>query len=869
MNRRFFALRCVAGVALSVVFLFSALGSGVAAPPPPEGGIPEPYPGTDVYPAQIWVEDEQAMQVLYDLGVDIDFVRLLVAGAAYPRLVRVYVTPIEAKRLQEMGLNAMPIPNESVRAWALYGPKDGVQQPSTWPTFAQITTRLQSIASNYPQIVRLVSIGQSVQGRDLWCLKITDAPDVAEDEPEVKFSSTIHGDEPTGMEMTLRLAELLTSNYVAATPDPELKTLVDELEIWLCPLSNPDGYVNNSRYNAHSQDLNRNFPDPIQDGEDSPVGREVETQAMMQFGTQHRFVLGANYHGGAQVVNYPWDGWTSSQQLPPDNAEFINFSTGYAQRNDDIWNYPDPARIIQGADWYVVYGGLQDWSYYWHSEQHVTIEVSSTKAPPYSQMNTFWDHNQEAMVWWLGRALVGARGLVTDAQTGQPLDAKVWVVRQRDIPALTDPLVGDYHRLLLPGTYTLRAEAFCYQPQTVQVTVADGAATIQNFALQPAENHSLQGVVTDMASGEPLAAQITLVGTGYHAESDPLTGQFVLDVCDGTYEVLVDAPYYRQQTRTVTVSGGTLVENFALERVPCTLLVDDDGTQSYETYYQAALTANAEAYDVWQVSQSGSPSLDVLKDYGRVIWLTGATSSNTLTPADQAALSAYLDQGGRLFVTGQDIGYDIGTDAFFGEYLHASYYNDDTNLSSLTGAEYLNGVSVSLGGDGVSQAYPSDIGPLNGAVTVLNWPSPYHSGGVAFTSAVYRMVYFAFGFEGINTAAKRNQVMQLTLDYLGGCELPPPPPHAAFTASVTQGTAPLSVDFQNQTTGTYETLVWDFGDGSGSSEENPTHIYATAGIYTVSLSVAGAGGSDVAELVITVNDPPLVVKKLFLPGLLR
>lgn len=855
---------------LLVFMLFACvLRVVVAAPPPPDEVLPEPYPGTDVYPAQVWVQDANQMNVLYALGVDVDFVRNVNWGSAYPKLVRVYVTQPEAMRLQAEGLQAMPIANESVRAWALYGPQEGVQQPNTWPTLAQVEARMQTIASNYPQLVRLVSIGQSVQGRDLWCMKITDAPDLAEDEPEVKFSSTIHGDEPTGMEMTLRLAELLTSNYTATSPDPELKTLVDELEIWLCPLSNPDGYFNNRRYNANGEDLNRNFPDPIQDGEDLPLGREPETQVMMQFGAQHRFVLGANYHGGAQVMNYPWDGWTSSEVRPPDEAEFIAFCTGYAQRNDDIWNDPDPARIIQGADWYRVYGGLQDWSYYWHSEQHVTIEVSSVKAPPYSQMNTFWDHNRDSMIWWLGRALVGARGLVTDAQTGQPVDAKVWVVREDDIPALTDPSVGDYHRLLMPGTYTLRAEAFCYQPQTVQVVVADGAATVHNFALQPAEQHSLQGVITDVMSGEPLAAQIALVGTEYLAESDPLTGQFALDVCDGTYEVRVDAPYYRQQTRTVTVIGGMVDEDFALERVPCTLLVDDDGEQMYEAYYQTALTANDSEYDLWRVSQVGSPSLEVLKDYGRVIWLTGAQSDATLTPADQTALAGYLDQGGRLFISGQDIGYDIRTDSFYGQYLHATYYNDDTNLSSLTGAGYLNGVSVSLGGDGVSQAYPSDIGPLNGAVTVLNWPSPNHSGGVAFRDTVYRMVYFAFGFEGINTAAKRNQVMQLTLDYLGGCEMPPPPPQAAFTASVTQGIAPLSVDFQNQTMGVYETLAWNFGDGSGSSENDPMHIYLMAGVYTVSLSVTGPGGSDEAELVITVDAPPMVEKKLFLPGVLR
>ena len=82
---------------------------------------------------------------------------------------------------------------------------------------------------------------------------------------------------------------------------------MNEEEIWLCPIYNPDGYVAGSRYNAHGTDLNRDYPDPIIDPIDDPAGREPETQAFMYFGYGHRFVQGANYHGGALVVNYPWD----------------------------------------------------------------------------------------------------------------------------------------------------------------------------------------------------------------------------------------------------------------------------------------------------------------------------------------------------------------------------------------------------------------------------------------------------------------------------------------------------------------------------------------------------------------------------------
>ena len=100
------------------------------------------------------------------------------------------------------------IPNESLRAWRLYGP--GTEQPSGWPTYDQWVARMQALVTNYPNLVRMVSIGQSVQGRELWMLKLTDKPDVEEDEPEFRYVSTMHGTEPVGAELCLRLAELLT-----------------------------------------------------------------------------------------------------------------------------------------------------------------------------------------------------------------------------------------------------------------------------------------------------------------------------------------------------------------------------------------------------------------------------------------------------------------------------------------------------------------------------------------------------------------------------------------------------------------------------------------------------------------------------------
>lgn len=198
------------------------------------------------------------------------------------------------------------------------------------------------------------------------------------------------------------------------------------------------------------------------------------------------------------------------------------------------------------------------------------------------------------------------------------------------------------------------------------------------------------------------------------------------------------------------------------------LLVDDDAGKSYQTYYANALSALGYTYDTWTVYSQGSPSLAKLQQYSIVIWLTGDDYSTTLTSTDESNLASYLNGGGKLFISGQDIGYDIRSDSFYGTYLHATYKLDDTNTYGLTGADFLSGVSINIsGGDGANnQSYPSEITPANGGVGILDYSGSYTWGGVQYAGA-YKVVYFSFGFEAINSAASRNTVMQKVITWLG------------------------------------------------------------------------------------------------------
>ena len=98
-----------------------------------------------------------------------------------------------------------------------------------------------------------------------------------------------------------------------------LKNILDNCEIWINPLANPDGTyrsgnstVNGAvRYNANFVDINRNFPDPADGPHPDGEVWQPETMIMMNVASANCFSASANFHGGEEVANYPWDTWSS------------------------------------------------------------------------------------------------------------------------------------------------------------------------------------------------------------------------------------------------------------------------------------------------------------------------------------------------------------------------------------------------------------------------------------------------------------------------------------------------------------------------------------------------------------------------------
>jgi hypothetical protein len=524
--------------------------------------LPQPVdrcPFTGRFPVEIVTASPFEAQSLHAWDLDIDDVR----GA----VIEAYVDDAQFEALQKAGYQVEAVPNQARRAWAAAQADPTREAYHTYPT---LTTELQQIHADYPEITELLSIGTSVQGRELWVMKISDNVALDEPEPEFKFSAAIHGDEPPGTEMCVYLIRLLTQSYGT---DPEITGLVDDLEIYICPLHNPDGRMNGTRYNAGGYDLNRSFPDPRTDPVDSPVGRPTEVRHMMNFATPRNFVLGANYHTGALVMNYPWDTWYGV--YTPDDDLFVDICLGYSYLNPPMWNSGSFENgITIGWDWYVISGGLQDWSYEWRNELHVTIEMSNTKWPSSTALAGLWENNRSAMLYYMAQARIGVEGFVTDAVNANPINATVEVLEiGKNIHG--EPEYGYYHRMLLPGSYTLRFSAPGYLTHTEDDLVIVAGATPHldvELTRDPAAWSTVAGTVTEVGSGEPLAATITVFvsgGTGAFdaTTSDPLTGAYAIEVPNAGCDFTAEAESHDPETEARVISADTTID-FALEYVP-------------------------------------------------------------------------------------------------------------------------------------------------------------------------------------------------------------------------------------------------------------------------------------------------------------
>ncbi len=356
--------------------------------------------------------------------------------------------------------------------------------PDNYPTYNEYIALMEGFASDYPDLCQITEFGTSLHGRKLLALKITDNTGVKENEPVVFYSSTIHGDETLGYILMLRLIDYLLVNY---NTDLKVKNLVDQVEIWINPLANPDGayFLSDAsvsgatRLNGNQVDLNRDFPDLMYTDWENEM-RQPETLAMMSFMEDIQPVLSANFHGGAEVVNYPWDTWS---RLHADDTWFRKISRAYADTaqyysHSGYMTYLDNG-ITNGYVWYPVYGGRQDYVTYLLHGREVTIELSNDKMPAENSLNDYWNSNKQSLLQYIGQALTGFTGEVTDSITGQPLNAKISIANHDYDSSfvLSASTNGIFYRLADEGSYIFLIKAPGYATKRLQVSITEGGLT--------------------------------------------------------------------------------------------------------------------------------------------------------------------------------------------------------------------------------------------------------------------------------------------------------------------------------------------------------------------------------------------------------
>ncbi|HEX4958088.1 MAG TPA: M14 family zinc carboxypeptidase [Lacibacter sp.] len=273
-------------------------------------------------------------------------------------------------------------------------------------TLSEIEKELDSLKLNYPSLITTkVSIGSSLEGRPIWMVKISDNPDVDENEPKVFLNGLIHAREPVSMTNLIYFMQFILTNY---NSDPELQCLINNRQIYVVPCTNPDGYAHNQTTNPNGGgmwrknrrnngdgtfgvDLNRNFgfnwgydntgssPTTSSDSYRGTAGfSEPETQVIRDFCLAHQFGNVINHHSYANTFNTPW-GYIN--QATPDNTHFMRWGNDACAENG----------YAVGTSYqnlgYVLNGGANDWMY---GEQVLKNKIFAAVMESGSSSDGFW-----------------------------------------------------------------------------------------------------------------------------------------------------------------------------------------------------------------------------------------------------------------------------------------------------------------------------------------------------------------------------------------------------------------------------------------------------------------------------------------------
>jgi hypothetical protein len=322
--------------------------------------------------ARIHLAFKAQMKEVFKLNLDVAYVK-------YGQYIDIITDREEIDQLRSSGYEVEIVHEDLV---AFYQSRlDRTKDMGGYHTYDEVNVALDSMHTLYPSLTSSrINIGYTLEDRTIWAFKISDNPDVDEDEPEVFYNGLIHAREPAGMEVLLYLMWHLLDNYGT---DSLATYLVDNRELWFIPVVNPDGYEYNRQTNPDGGgmwrknrrncgggnwgvDLNRNFGYMwgYDDNGSSPYPwdetyrgdsafSEPATQVLRDFVASRNFVMCLDNHTFGMWLLYPW---CYDQIYTPDHSLFVAIAESMA-----VFNGHTP-----GTAWeclYPVNGGSVDWEY--------------------------------------------------------------------------------------------------------------------------------------------------------------------------------------------------------------------------------------------------------------------------------------------------------------------------------------------------------------------------------------------------------------------------------------------------------------------------------------------------------------------------
>jgi len=311
--------------------------------------------------------------------------------------------------------------------------------------------------------------------------------------------------------------------------------------------------------------------------------------------------------------------------------------------------------------------------------------------------------------------------------------------------------------LLPPGTHRLQVSAFGFVDQALELKLGSSQVVEKTLVMQEADFFKTTFLVKN-TQGSSVDARLSFPEIPV-AGGDTQNGILERRLPKGRYQLRVKASGFRILNQEIDTRDQDRIE-LTLAPLPPVLVIDGDYQADYQSYYQNSLQAVGTDADYEFVDEGEALTQDLIHSYSTVIWYTGS-SSHTLRPNQREILKSFVENGGSLILTGQDIGFHLQNTSFYKQVCAAAFLEDASAVTMVTGQ----GLEFDLEAEGGAgnQNWPDEILKIGEKSEVFFTYKDEGPAAILNSVGSGKVLYMAFGFEGIPGVQTRNQAMGLML----------------------------------------------------------------------------------------------------------